>query len=378
MSDWSRLLAMAARHADTWGDRWRQRRAAGRTVPRPAHVQPYLGFGTTARLQLAGRVLHGQPPPPAQPGDSALRNALQFVRRMASSEVPGARLSVRHGELQQQVVADDEGYFQVDLRPVPPLPDEGGLHEVELRLQSDHPAAGGADATQALVMLPSPRARFGVISDIDDTVVRTHVHSRLRMLLTLARTNAHTRQPFEGVAALYRALQAGAGGDEGNPLFYVSSSPWNLYTPLVEYLQAQDIPLGPLLLKDYGDHSLASLHDHHGHKQAAIERVLGTYPALPFVLIGDSSEQDPEIYADIALQRPQRIRAVYIRSPRVNARRQAAVDRLADRVQDAGVPMLGVADSVAAARHALALGLIDEAAVAAVQADRRRDLASPG
>jgi phosphatidate phosphatase APP1 len=294
--------------------------------------------------------------------------------------VPGARLTVRHGGRAVPLVADDKGYFEVDLRPAPPLPDEGGLHTVSLRLDGAATPAGEAeagDATDGLVMLPSPRARFGVVSDIDDTVVRTHVHNRLRMLLTLARTNAHTRQPFEGVAALYRALQAGAGGDDGNPLFYVSSSPWNLYTPLVEYLQAQDIPLGPLLLKDYGDHSLARLHDHRGHKQAAIERVLDTYPALPFVLIGDSSEQDPEIYAAIAAQRPQRVRAVYIRSPRVDARRQAAVQRLAESLRPLGVPMRGVADSVAAARHAAELGLINADAVASVQADRRRDLASP-
>jgi phosphatidate phosphatase APP1 len=60
-------------------------------------------------------------------------------------------------------------------------------------------------------------------------------------------SNARTRKPFSGVAALYRALHRGR-----NPFFYVSNSPRNLYVPLVEFLQRQGLPAGPLLLRDYG------------------------------------------------------------------------------------------------------------------------------
>jgi phosphatidate phosphatase APP1 len=75
------------------------------------------------------------------------------------------------------------------------------------------------------------RAEFGVISDIDDSVVRTGVLNRRRMTLTLARTNAHARLPFPAVGALYRALVGGASGTDGNPVFYVSRGPRNLYAP---------------------------------------------------------------------------------------------------------------------------------------------------
>ena len=87
--------------------------------------------------------------------------------------------------------------------------------------------------------MPSQGARFGVISDIDDTVVTSNVTSKLRMILTVALTNARTRKPFKGVAAFYRALHAGV-----NPVFYVSKSPWNLYAPIVEYLEVQGLPRG--------------------------------------------------------------------------------------------------------------------------------------
>src|SRR5690606_25328263 len=143
-------------------------------------------------------------------------------------------------------------------------------------------------------LVPPATARFGVISDIDDTVLWTNARNRLRMIAMLMRTNAHTRKPFKGVSAFYRALRDGASGDEGNPIFYVSSSPWNLYVPLVDFLDAQGVPHGPLLLKDYGDHTLFAANEHGTHKSAAIERIFATYPRLSFVLIGDSGEQDPE------------------------------------------------------------------------------------
>ena len=84
------------------------------------------------------------------------------------------------------------------------------------------------------VLVPPSDAEFGVISDLDDTVIQSDVIRKLRMLVKLALSNAHTRKPFRGVAAFYRALHRGR-----NPFFYVSKSPHNLYSPLVEFLQHQ-------------------------------------------------------------------------------------------------------------------------------------------
>jgi hypothetical protein len=107
-----------------------------------------------------------------------------------------------------------------------------------------HPARASATAR---VLVPSSRARFGLISDIDDTVVYSNVTRKLRMVFTAAFSNARTRKPFKGVAAFYRALHAGV-----NPVFYVSKSPWNLFAPIVEYLEVQGLPAGPVLLRDFG------------------------------------------------------------------------------------------------------------------------------
>jgi phosphatidate phosphatase APP1 len=223
------------------------------------------------------------------------------------------------------------------------------------------------------VIVPRPSARFGVISDIDDTVLQSNVMRRWTMLKTLATNNAHSRKPFAGVAVLYQALQAGASGEEGNPLFYVSSSPWNLYAMLREFLHVQELPAGPVLLKDFGEHTLFTMNEHGEHKLARIEEVFKAYPALPFILVGDSGEQDPEIYAEVVRHHPQRVKAIYIRSVDTSAARLAAVDQLIASVRASGAQLVLVPDSEFAAVHAAGEGWISPAAVAAVRADVRAD-----
>ena len=89
-----------------------------------------------------------------------------------------------------------------------------------------------------------------------------------------------------------------------NPFFYISKSPWNLYAPLVEYLEVQQ-PLGPLLLRDFG------LRPEKEHKRKAIEEILATYPKLKFILSGDSGEEDPEIYSAVVHRHPDRSGHLY-------------------------------------------------------------------
>ena len=368
---WRRVLAQLVHQADAISDRARQRlRTAGR-AERPRLVLPYLGFGTPQRLQFSGRVIEDAGFVAASPSDRDWTNLVEFVKRLESDEVAGARLVARFGDLEHSVVTDDEGFFGGTIEPADPLPLHGWA-TVQLRL------ADSTAQADAQVLLPPPSARFGVISDIDDTVVQTHVRNRLKMLLTLARSNAHTRKPFAGVAALYRALHQGAGGAEGNPLFYVSSSPWNLYTPLVEFLGVQRIPLGPLLLKDYGDHTLFASRDHYGHKRAAIERIFETYPGLDFVLIGDSGEQDPEIYSALVHDHPRRVRVIYIRAMHSgDAARGASIDALIEAVRPTGTQLVLVPDSAFAAAHAAGEGLIAAQALSDVRADTLLDGATP-
>ena len=366
-------LRNLAAGADALSDRARARLGRLRQNHRKLMIEPYAGYGSAAGITFGGRVLvdEGFVTPDASHG--RWRNLVEIAKRLESDEVPGARVRINFQGQSTEVVADEEGRFRVDLVPAQPEL-LSAVNHVELELIDPAPAAGQpTPRAQAQVIVPRPSARFGVISDIDDTVLQSNVMRRWTMLKTLATNNAHSRKPFAGVAVLYQALQAGASGEEGNPLFYVSSSPWNLYAMLREFLHVQELPAGPVLLKDFGEHTLFTMNEHGEHKLARIEEVFKAYPALPFILVGDSGEQDPEIYAEVVRHHPQRVKAIYIRSVDTSAARLAAVDRLIASVRASGAQLVLVPDSEFAAVHAAGEGWISPAAVAAVRADVRAD-----
>lgn len=213
-------------------------------------------------------------------------------------------------------------------------------------------------------------AAFGIISDLDDTVVKTGVTRWWQMLDTVLLENARTRLPFAGAGELYYALVDGPGGQNDNPVFSVSSSPWNFYSLLWRFLEMRDVPLGPFFLRGWGLRMLtASLG---GHKLGAIERLMTTSPDLPFVLIGDSGQEDPELYREAPRRFPDPVRAICIRNV-TGRRRQAEVSKPRDALQADGPDLRLVRDSLAAAQHAHALGLIAAGALPVVAAGVAED-----
>jgi phosphatidate phosphatase APP1 len=161
-------------------------------------------------------------------------------------------------------------------------------------------------------------------------------------------------------------LQLGQDGRSFNPIFYVSSSPWNIYDVLEDFLDVHGVPAGPLFLKDW---SLSALNKHRAHKLEVIRTLLRTYPELPFVLIGDSGEEDPEIYRQAVVEHPGRIEAIFIRDV-TSDERDAEVRRIAAEVEETGTKMVAVPDSATAAEHAASIGLISPDAPDRVRAAR--------
>jgi phosphatidate phosphatase APP1 len=343
------------------GDLLRQSTCAGRLM-----LMPYTGYATASQLIVRGRVIRERKTTPAEPHTSAWRNFVALVRLLNSAEVPGAKVCMQFRSREYEAVTDREGYFAFNIELDRRLEREV---EIDLRLVAPRAADGGPIIARAAICVPPISARFGVISDIDDTIVWTHVGNRRRMLWTLARSNAATRKPLAGVAALYRALHDGVTGDEGNPIFYVSSGPWNLYPPLVDFLRINGVPRGPVFMKDWGRHTLSEWRDHGTHKLASIREIMTAFAHLPFILVGDSGEQDPEIYREVVREFPGRVAAIYIRSVSASPARFAEIGRIADDVRSAGSNLILVTDSETAAIHETRSGRINRARLELVRLD---------
>ncbi|HWR51745.1 MAG TPA: YwiC-like family protein [Bryobacteraceae bacterium] len=369
---WQWRAAFIAELVERQIDRYRQavKRQFGWMDP-PILVS-YLGYGTAERLYLKGRVIEESGVRSALDTDSIWDNLRMMYRRIASREIPGARVEARFQGRTLQAVTDEEGFVRFHLTPEQPPPAGELWHAVELRLLEPK-GPREVRATGSILAAPAGAA-FGVISDIDDTVVKTDAANLLKMARIVSLGNARTRMPFPGVAAFYRALQVGR-----NPIFYVSSSPWNLYDLLRDFLELKELPLGPLLLRDWGitkDEVLPTRHA--SHKTDALRHILQLYPDLPFILIGDSGQEDPEVYSRAVEEFGARILAIYIRD--VSARRPArreSIQELARKTLAAGCPLLLVEDTLAAARHAAERGWINGSSLKEVAGEISKDEGPP-
>jgi phosphatidate phosphatase APP1 len=338
----------------------------------PVTIDAYRGFGNTSRVLVQGRVHRSRNVGKSSERDRVLQNLLNTYKRARAQPVPGARIEASIAGSRREIVADEEGFFRAWIELEEPLTNSTPWVDATLRLIG-HEEAAVAPAT-AKIRLATPGSGFGVISDLDDTVIQSRVSNFLLAVQTVMLGNARTRLPFPGVMELYRALERGADGQRQNPIHYVSSSPWNIHDLIVEFLELQGIPEGPICLRDW-DVDLDALGSSRlkAHKEPLIREIMDAHPQLPFILIGDTSQKDPEIYASVVREYPGRILAVYIRNVDPDPERSAAVQKLADEVMKGGSTLVLADDSAAAAKHAAEQGWIMESALPAVHEEKRAD-----
>ena len=279
----------------------------------------------------------------------------------------------------QELDADDEGFFRAWIDLPSPLPKTESWQPVEMQLVS--PLRPDQPEVRALghVRVLNGATSFGVISDLDDTVIQSRITSFLQAVRTVMLGNARTRLPFPGVAAFYQALEKGGDGARINPIFYVSSSPWNIHDIIADFMDIQRIPRGPINLRDW-DIVLSALTSSRlgTFKEPVIREILQLYPSLPFILIGDNSQKDPEIYRKILDEFPGRILAIYIRNVDANPERSASVQALAKEVLAAGSTLILADDTYAAAQHAVEQGWITKESLPSIKEEKKADEGTTG
>jgi phosphatidate phosphatase APP1 len=340
----------------------------------PIELLAYRGFGNAGRAIVYGRVLEKRNVSLSSDSDSTFRNLLNTYRRAEADPIPFARLSLEYASASTALTADDEGFFNAWIDLAQPLSGNDEWKEYKVTLVAPTHPGGPAVSGSGEVLVPPSTAQFGVISDIDDTVIQSRVSNFLQAARTVMLGNARTRLPFPGVAAFYRALRDGASGDEKNPIYFVSSSPWNIYDVIAEFMDIQKIPRGPLVLRDWdiGLEMLASSR-HADHKSGVIRNIFRLHPTMQFILLGDTSQQDPEIYRRIVAEFPNRVKAIYIRDVTRSMERSAAVKKLADEVLAAGSILVLAEHTLDAAKHAAEKGWIKHDALPEVGEEKRAD-----
>ncbi|MEJ2004200.1 MAG: DUF2183 domain-containing protein [Cyclobacteriaceae bacterium] len=323
----------------------------------PPVILPYRGYGTPYEAHLNGHVLDDRRIYDADKNDRRRRNIKAMISRYMADALPGIRVRVCFEGQETVVETDENGYFEAVFHFRKPR--KAGWYKAKFEPLDKLVEYQEEQEFEGEAILIDENASYGIISDIDDTILVSHATQVRRKLELVLTKNAKTRMPFLGVSAFYNALHL-HGSDSPNPIFYVSSSEWNLYDFLEDFCDTQQIPKGVFMLKDLKENLWSLIKTgggSHRHKANKICRVLDLYEDMKFILIGDSGQRDAEIYAEIIANYPGRILVSYIRDVS-DSKRDAYVAHLSDRISERDVEMVVVKDTAEAARHAHQLGLL--------------------
>jgi len=326
----------------------------------PLQIVAFQSYGTAEKLYARGRALEDEAIDLAQKGTVQL--LLNSWKRFETDEIRDTPLELRLPDGRSfGVRTDSDGYFLLDL-PVGGLDalanEEGWVpYEVSYREESLRRPIFRENRFPGAILIPPATAEYGIITDIDDTILHTGVTSYLkwRVIANTLFKRAESRIALHGAPELYHRLHRGRSGQAANPVFYVSHSPWNLYRYLEFFLSRNRFPKGPILLRSMASVLGRQKKGSVPHKHREIVSILKTYPDLPFLLIGDSGEKDADIYLDLARAYPGRILAIYLRTVR-HPGRMRRVRRLLAGARE--VPALLVDHSEEVARHAESLGIL--------------------
>jgi phosphatidate phosphatase APP1 len=262
-----------------------------------ATIVPFTGYGGAGWVRVLGRVVLRRPDEPVETAEDF--KGIRGWRSFTTTHVPGIEVQVGTGRTKRRIRADRGGVLDahIELR-LPP-----GWHRVALSID-------GGDTVEAPVFIVDEDIDFGLVSDIDDTVMVTALPRPFLAAWNTFVLDEHARTPVAGMAVLYERLTR---LHRGMPVIYLSTGAWNVVPTLARFLGRNLYPRGTLLLTDWGPTHDRWFRSGRDHKRANLERLAAEFPKVRWLLIGDDGQHDEAIYAEFAENHPQNVRAVAIR-----------------------------------------------------------------
>lgn len=295
------LSGVAVAMEDRW-HAWRLRQARRRGWQPTA--MPYRGYGRSgpdgwvrviarAVMSKPGALVGGRHLP------AVVADGVRGWRNFISPTITDARVQVRIGAHEFEVVADRGGVVDarvaVDLAP--------GWHAVSLSVE-------GGDVATAAAFVVDRDEDFGLICDVDDTVVVTALPRPMLAAWNSFVVDEHARNPTPGMAVVLDRLTS---LHPGAPTLYLSTGAWNVNQALTRFLGRNLYPDGALLLTDWGPTEGRVFRSGVQHKVDQLRRLVDEFPDVRWLLVGDDGQHDPEIYAEFARRHPDNVRAIVIR-----------------------------------------------------------------
>ncbi|UIP58448.1 App1 family protein [Agromyces marinus] len=319
-------------------ERWARRRGHVPTVV------PYTGYGSTEWARVFCRVLLSRPvAADASPRRRRRRDqGIRGWRSFTSVPVGDVPVTIEVGGQRIEVLADRGGVVDTKV----PVRLEPGWNRAVLHTE-------GAEPVDAPIWVVGPDVDFGIISDVDDTVMVTALPRPFVAAWNTFVLDEHARMPTPGMAVLFERL---VHRYPGAPVIYLSTGAWNVAPTLTRFLSRHLYPPGPLLLTDWGPTHDRWFRSGRAHKIENLRRLAEEFPGVRWLLIGDDGQHDEELYAEFAREHPELVAAIAIRE--LSSGQAVLAGGRAKSAQHAGVPWVSARDGATIADRLADIGML--------------------
>ncbi len=273
---------------------WREKRA--RRKGRTATVLPFAGYGGNGWVRVVGRVLIVPPRRRTETGEYA---SVRGWRSFVGIPVSFANVAVTVNGRTHEVVADRGGVIDTVIDA-----------DLASGWQSFTMSVEGQDSVEATAFIVDDKVEFGVLSDVDDTVMVTALPRPFIAAWNSFVVDEHARLPVPGMAVLLEQL---VRQHPGAPMIYLSTGAWNVAPTLSRFLSRHLFPAGSMLLTDWGPTHDRWFRSGREHKLSNLRRLAVEFPRVRWLLIGDDGQHDEAIYTEFEEQHPGSVAGVAIR-----------------------------------------------------------------
>ncbi|MCL1907438.1 MAG: DUF2183 domain-containing protein [Propionibacteriaceae bacterium] len=263
-------------------------------------VVGYTGYGSQERLRVLGRVILAPRGGVVATTREEAWGARRGWRNFISIPSVNRPVQVSVGGRVTKAITDRNGYVDIAVSGHHLAP---GWHQVNI-------STGDGEPTQSPVLVISQHQRFGIISDIDDTIITSFLPRLMIAAYNSFILQESARVPIAGMSGMYSTILR---KNPGAPLIYLSTGAWSTKPFLERFIGRHGYPSGPMLLTDWGPTHTGWFRSGPDHKRAALRALARDFPQIQWLLIGDDGQHDPGIYAEFARRFPQNVAGIAIR-----------------------------------------------------------------
>jgi len=316
-------------------------------MARTPYIFPFQGLKIDNSIHFEGQIIHlSESGNSAKPEDSKWKNLRRTFQLYTPTRIKRKErtLLINIDSNSYTTPIDRFGYFHIVININEEILNK--LHEVEFYLGKKQIFINKEVGNSSL-LIDKNDFKIGVISDIDDTILVSHSNNNLKKTALVGFKNAFSRKIVEETQELYNFLDS-----KVCQFFYVSNSETNLYLLIKWVLKLNKLPDGPIYLKSIRNYrslfknkkKKKDFLEKQSHKIGRIEKLFTYFPFKKFILIGDSSQSDPEIYRYISTKHPERVKAIFIRDISDKSRKEK-LEKITQELKQLNIPFYCYSDN---------------------------------